>query len=130
MSTHPHVATIDRMTAALVENDRDALATTLAPDVVLHMVGPWPTPGDHHGLDGLAGAIGEIFEQTGGEADLDQQWCIAEGTAAAEWEHTTLRRNGRTFEAKSAFIYRFADDRIAEMWMISTAPAEEASFWQ
>ena len=36
---------------------------------------------------------------------------------AAEWEHATLGRNGKTLESDNAFVYRFDGDRIAEMWM-------------
>lgn len=47
MSTHPNVATIDRMTAAIVEGDRDTLTTLFSDDLVLHVSGPLPSLGDH-----------------------------------------------------------------------------------
>jgi hypothetical protein len=29
----------------------------------------------------------------------------------------------------NSFVYRFDDGRIAELWMISTAPPSAAAFW-
>ena len=42
MSSHPNVAVIDRMTQALVENDRETLARIFADDMVFHGRGPVP----------------------------------------------------------------------------------------
>jgi hypothetical protein len=90
---------------------------------------PLPRPGDHVGVDGFLDALGAIFELTGGDVKIEQLFCSAEGPWAAEWEHCVLGRNGKTLETKNAFIYRFEDRRIAEMWMICAAPSASQSFW-
>ena len=82
--------------------------------------------GDHAGLGGLLGVIGSWFEATNGQIELDQQFCIGTDGWAAEWEHATLGRNGKTLESRNAFVYRFEGDRIAEMWMFLGALPEEA----
>jgi len=129
MSKHPNVTVIDRMTAAVFENDRDTLADVFTDDLVLHMRGPLPRPGDHRGVDGFLDALGAIFQLTDGDVKIEQLFCTAEGQWAAEWEQAVFGRNGKTLEANNAFIYRFADDRIAEMWMICAAPSGSESFW-
>jgi ketosteroid isomerase-like protein len=117
MSENPNVATVNAMTAAIIDQDHDALARIFADDFVLHMRGPVPPAGDHKGVGGLLEAIGSLFELTQGQIDLDQQFCIAADGWAAEWEHATLKRKGRTMESRDAFVYRFEGDRIVEMWM-------------
>ncbi|MBC2644185.1 MULTISPECIES: nuclear transport factor 2 family protein [unclassified Rhodococcus (in: high G+C Gram-positive bacteria)] len=117
------------MTAAIVEGDRDTLTTLFSDDLVLHVSGPLPSLGDHAGVDGLLGAIGLIFELTDGQVDLQQLSCLADDTYAAEWEHAVFTRNGRSVEVKNAFIYRFDQGRIAEMWMICAGRPELTSFW-
>lgn len=72
MSEHPNVTAINRMTAAVFENDRDALADVFTEDIELHMRGPLPRPGDHHGVDGFLGALGAIFDLTGGDVKIEQ----------------------------------------------------------
>lgn len=129
MSEHPNVAVINRMTKAVFENDRDALAEMFTEDMAFHVRGPLPCAGDHTGAGGFLGALGTIFELTSGDVKLEQLLCVAEDGWAAEWEHAVFGRDGRTLEAKDAFIYRFEDGRIAEMWMLSAAPAGSESFW-
>ena len=80
--------------------------------------------GDHAGLGGFLGVIGSFFEATNGDIKLDQQFCIGTDGWAAEWEHATLGRKGKTLESRNAFVYRFEGDRIAEMWMFLGALPE------
>ena len=129
MSEHPNVAVINRMTAAVFENDRATLAEIFTSEMALHVRGPLPRPGDHRGVDGFLDALGAIFELTDGDVKIEQLFCTAEGSWAAEWEHAVFGRNGATLEAKNAFIYRFEDGRIAELWMICAAPGGSESFW-
>jgi ketosteroid isomerase-like protein len=129
MGEHPNVAVINRMTQAIFEHDRDTLEQVFTPGFTFHMRGPLPRPGDHAGVDGLLTAIGAIFELTDGDVKIEQLFCVAEGAAAAEWEHAVLGRNGRTLETKNAFVYEFEGDRIAEMWMICAAPPGSETFW-
>lgn len=129
MSEHPNVTLVNRMTKAVFENDAATLAELFTDDMTFHVRGPLPRAGDHHGVPGFLGALGAIFELTDGDVKIEQLFCTAEGPWAAEWEHCVLGRNGRTLETKNAFIYRFEDSRIAEMWMICAAPNGSQSFW-
>ncbi len=129
MSEHPNVAVINRMTKAVFENDRDTVSELFTDDMIFHVRGPLPRPGDHDGVAGFLGAMGAIFELTDGDVKLEQLFCIADGRWAAEWENAVLGRNGRTLETNNMFVYRFEGERIAEMWMISAAPVGGESFW-
>jgi ketosteroid isomerase-like protein len=127
MSDHPNVETVNNMTKAIFDQDHDTLAKIFTDDLVFHLRGPHPMAGDHSGLGGLLGFLGSVFEATNGQIQLDQQFCIGVDGWAAEWEHATLGRNGSTLESRNAFVYRFEDDRIAEMWMflgVLPEPAE------
>ena len=129
MSEHPNITAINRMTAAVFEHDRDTLADVFTESLEFHMRGPLPRPGDHHGVDGFLEALGAIFELTSGDVKIEQLFCTAEGSWATEWEHAVLGRNGNTLETNNAFVYRFENDRIAEMWMICAAPSGSERFW-
>ena|SRR5947207_4368482 len=129
MSTHRNVTIVDRMTKAIFENDQKTLGEVFADDLAFHVRGPLPTPGDYTGVDGFLATVGTIFERTGGDVKIEQLCCLADDEWATEWEHAVLQRNGATLEAENAFVYRFRDGRIAEMWMICTAPLEASAFW-
>ena len=129
MSEHPNVAAINRMTAAVFENDLDALGDVFTSDMVFHVRGPLPMPGDYHGAEGFLGALGTVFELTDGDVKIEQLFCVAEESWATEWERAYFGRNGGTLEAENAFIYRFESERIAEVWMLCSAPAGSEKFW-
>ena len=117
MSDHPNAKIVNEMTSAIVAQDHDALAKIFTDDMVFHLRGPDPMAGDHPGVGGLLGVVGSWFEATNGQIELDQQFCIGADGWAAEWEHATLKRNGKTMKSRDAFVYRFDGDRIVEMWM-------------
>jgi ketosteroid isomerase-like protein len=116
-SEHANVATVNGMTEAIFEQDHDTLAKIFADDFTFHLRGPHPMTGDHAGVGGFLGVIGSFFEATNGQIELEQQFCTGLDGWAAEFEHATLGRNGKTMESRNAFVYRFEDGRIAEMWM-------------
>jgi ketosteroid isomerase-like protein len=123
---HANVDTINRMTAAIFTQDHDTLAKLFTDDLVFHFRGPHPAAGDHAGLGGFLGVIGSFIEATDGNIELEQLFCVATDGWAAEWEHATLGRNGKTMESNNSFVYRFEGDRIAEMWMFVGALREPA----
>ena len=127
MSEHPNVTTVNRMTKAIVDQDRETLAALFTDDMRFHLRGPFERAGDHTGVDGLLDVLGRIFEVTDGNVELDQQFCVGADGWAAEWERSVFGRNGQTLESDNAFIYRFDGDRIAEMWMFLGAPPERAN---
>jgi ketosteroid isomerase-like protein len=127
---HPNVETVNRMTQAIFSQDHDTLAKIFTDDLVFHLRGPDPMAGDHPGLGGFLEVLGAWFEATDGQIKLDQQFCIGTDGWAAEWEHATLGRKGKTLESPNAFVYRFQGDRIAEMWMfLGTQPEAAEAFF-
>jgi len=129
MSTHPHVQVINRMTGAVLDGNKEAVAACFTDDMDFHVRGPLPKAGDHKGAEGFRDVIGTIIELTGGDLKIEQLFCIAEGDWASEWERAVLKRKGKTLDVQNAFTYRFEGGRIAEMWMVCAAPDELASFW-
>jgi ketosteroid isomerase-like protein len=127
MSEHPNVTTVNRMTEAIVAEDRETLASLFTDDFVYHLRGPFATAGDHHGVAGILGAIRPVFDATGGDVKLEQQFCVGFDGWAAEWEHAVLGRHGKTLESDNAFVYRFVGGRIAEMWMFLGADPDTAA---
>jgi len=123
---HANVETVNRMTEAVFSQDHDTLAKIFADNLVFHLRGPDPMAGDHSGLGGFLTVVGSWFDATNGQIELEPQFCIGTDGWAAEWEHATLGRNGRTLESRNAFVYRFEGNRIAEMWMFLGAPPDAA----
>ena len=129
MSKHPNVEVVDRMTQAALEGDHEALARCFTEALVFHVRGTLPATGDHRGASGFLSVIGTIMELTNGDVKLEQLCAIGDGDYAVEWERAILGRNGKTLDTRNAFVYRFEDGRIAEMWMIGAGPVGSESFF-
>jgi ketosteroid isomerase-like protein len=130
VSQHPNVTTVDRMTQAIMAQDKDTLSELFTEDFVFHLRGPYERAGDHPGVTGLLEVLGSVIEATNGDVRLEQKFCVGVDGWAAEWEHATLGRNGQTLDSDNAFVYRFDGDRIAEMWMfLGVAPERVGSFF-
>lgn len=130
MDANSHVTTIDRMTTAVFENDSETLTEIFTDDMTFHVRGALPRAGDHTGVDGFLGFMGELFELTEGDIKIEQLSILSEGEWATEWEHAVLGRGGRTLDTRNVFVYRFDGDRIAELWMINAALPGAESFWE
>ncbi|HEX9697262.1 MAG TPA: nuclear transport factor 2 family protein [Actinomycetota bacterium] len=129
MAQHPNTTTIDRMTQAALDGDAATLSEIFTEDMVFHVRGTLPSVGDHRGASGFLGVIGSIVEITKGDLKLDQQFAIADGDWAAEWERAVFGRDGKTLEQYNSFVYRFEDGRIAEMWMIGAGNPNDVAFF-
>jgi len=129
MAQHPNTKTIDRMTKAALDGDAATLSEIFTEDMVFHVRGTLPGVGDHRGASGFLSVIGSIMEITKGDLKLDQQFAMADGDWAAEWERAVFGRDGKTLEQYDSFVYRFEDGRIAEMWMIGAGNPEDAAFF-
>jgi ketosteroid isomerase-like protein len=129
-SEHRHVETVNRMTEAIFNQDHNTLAKIFTDDLEFHLRGPDPMAGDHTGLASVLAVIGAWFEATEGQITLDQQFCVGTDGWAAEWEHAALGRKGKSLQSRNAFVYRFDDDRIAEMWMfLGVLPDQAEAFF-
>ena len=128
---HPNVKTVQAMTTAIFDQDHDALARIFTDDLVFHLRGPVPSAGDHPGVGGLLEVIGTLFEATGGQIDLDQQFCIGARTAGRPSGSTPpSAATARPSSPSNAFVYRFEGGRIAEMWMfIGVLPERAEAFF-
>lgn len=130
MSEHQHVKLINRMTEAALAGDKKVLAECFTEDMSFHVRGTLPKVGDHRGVEGFLGVMGTIVELTKGDVKPDQLFAIADGNWAAEWERALLGRNGKTLDTHNAFIYRFEDGRIAELWLIGAGPEGSQAFFE
>jgi ketosteroid isomerase-like protein len=107
----------------------EPVAEMLAPDVVWHVPGTSPIAGDHAGRDAvlayferrraLAGTSLRVTEHTHVTYD-DTYAAIADGTAVVGGEPRTWRTAG---------VYRVADGRIAEAWLVPTDLAAFDAAW-
>jgi len=106
------VATVARYFELASSGQVDEALALYHPDVVLHEPDCLPFGGEHVGIDGLRGLIGQVtgpFELTVRGVD----YSAGEGAVIARMDTVfTSRKSGREVEMPVVEFYEFADDGL------------------
>lgn len=121
---------VGRYGAAMATGDMVALAATFSADAVWHQPGSSPVAGDHTGPDAIIAHLGHFMELSGGTFALETESATESGNLVSATVHFTAQRPGTTdLDQHGIDVFRIADDRIAEVWLISEDQAAEDLFW-
>jgi len=115
------------MIDAYSANDQAAIRALLADDIVAYI-----TNADA-GVDRVDGAdayMGRLPDVSGAEYSVSvrQSVTVAADQVLAMVE-VKAARNGRALHNHAAFLSRFVDGRIAELWMVDALPSYSDEFW-
>ena len=115
------------MTAAIFDQDHDALAKIFTDDLEFHLRGPAPVAGDHAGRRRAARG-GRFAVRDDRRPDRARPAVLHRRPMAGRPSGSTppSAATATTLESKNAFVYRFEGGRIAEMWMYLGALPDEA----
>ncbi len=111
--------------------DPSAIASSLEPDVTLHVPGSHPMSGDHHGAAG----VGHFLERTRNATDDGEHMELIEildgETHIGAYVRVTAHRAGRApLVNHTIHLFRLTeDDRIAEIWFHNREQAVVDAFW-
>ncbi|WEK62070.1 MAG: nuclear transport factor 2 family protein [Candidatus Microbacterium colombiense] len=116
--------------AAMAAGDMAALAATFSADAVWHQPGSNPVSGDHVGPDAILAHLGRFMELSGGTFVLETESATESGSLVSATVRFRAQRPGRVdLDQHGVDVFRVADDRIAEVWLISEDQAAEDRFW-
>jgi uncharacterized protein len=121
---------VGRYGAAVAAGDMDALAATLAADVVWHQPGTNPLSGDHASPDAVVAHLGRFMELSAGTFHLETISVAEAGNLVATTVRFSASRTGKPDLTQfGADVFRVHGDQIAEVWLISEDQVEEDAFW-
>jgi uncharacterized protein len=111
--------------------DPSVLASSLEPDVVLHVPGAHPLSGDHHGLAGVGGFLQRTREATTDGEHMELIELLGGKSHIGAYVRVTAQRAGRTpLVNHTIHLFRLGDDdRIAEIWFHNRDQAPVDEFW-
>ncbi|MEE1621653.1 nuclear transport factor 2 family protein [Zafaria sp. Z1313] len=116
--------------AAAAAGDMDALASLLAEDAVWHQPGANQLSGDKVGPAAILAHLGRFMELSGGTFALETESATESGDlVSTTLRFTATRPGGGTLDQRGVDVFRVADGRIAEIWLISEDQAAEDRFW-
>jgi acyl-CoA thioesterase FadM/ketosteroid isomerase-like protein len=105
--------------------DLEAMQELLAEDVVWHVPGTSPIAGDHRGREAVTGYFRLRRELAGGAIQVAKKGEAHHDEALVQLADGRAPLGGREVVWRTAGVYRVADGRIAEAWLV---PLDQEQF--
>ncbi|WP_367183995.1 nuclear transport factor 2 family protein [Microbacterium sp.] len=116
--------------AAMAAGDMEALAATFHADAVWHQPGESQVSGNHVGPDAILAHLGRFMQLSGGTFALETESATESGALVSATVRFRAQREGRDdLDQHGVDVFRVADDRIVEVWLISEDQDAEDRFW-
>lgn len=116
--------------AAMAAGDMQALAATFAEDAVWHQPGTSQVSGDKVGPDAIIAHLGLFMALSDGTFALETESATESGDLVSATVSFRASREGRADLAQHGVdVFRVAEGRIAEVWLISEDQSAEDAFW-
>lgn len=111
--------------------DPSAIASSLEPDVTLHVPGSHQLSGDHHGLAGVGDFLHRSRDATNDGEHMELIDILGGETHIGAYVRVTAHRDGRApLVNHTIHLFRLGEDgRIAEIWFHNREQAAVDAFW-
>lgn len=111
--------------------DPSTIASSLQPDVILHVPGSHPLAGDHHGLAGVSDFLERTRNATNDGEHMELIEILGGETHIGAYVRVTAPREGRApLVNNTIHLFRLGEeDRIAEIWFHNREQAAVDAFW-
>lgn len=124
------VRRLEAWISAYSDNDRDAMAESLAENAVWHVGGTHGLSGDYRGRDEILGYFDSVRRETGDTMRLEPLEVLANDRHGAAFLRVIAERQGQRLDVVVADAFRFdGDGRIEEFWAHATDQAAIDEFW-
>jgi uncharacterized protein len=126
---HPNATLVRELYELGLTGDTDALVEHLCDDCIVHVPGHNPMSGDYDGPAGFLDFLTKNFEIAGESLQLEIEGVLADDERGVSFEHVTAQRDGKNLDVHDTTVFRFRDNKVAEMWMLSSDPDAHEAFW-
>jgi len=124
------VAVVQQYFDALAAKDFATVAGLFADDLVWHQPGANRFSGVQRGAGAVNAMIGGMMEVSEGTFELALTGpLMANGDLVAATIHFTGKRAGAELGQDGVDLLKVADGKLVEVWLFSSDPAGEDSFW-
>ena len=124
------VRRLETWLGAYADQDRDAMAESLAEDAVWHVGGTHRLSGDYRGREAILGYFDAVRSETGDSMRLEPLEVLANGRHGAAFLRVTADRQGRRLDTVVADAFRFDEEgRIREFWAHANDQDAVDAFW-
>ena len=122
----PKERTIREFYDARTRRDWGAVGSLFTDEVGYHEPGEEDHSGDFKGRDEVVALLAKLVDVTQGTFHLDPDGFLNLDEHSATVVNWSAERDGRRAEGRELAIFRFEDDRIAEVWFYNEPEDPEA----
>ena len=122
----PKERTIREFYDARTRRDWDAVGSLFTDEEGYHEPGEEDHSGDFKGRDEVVALLAKLVDVTQGTFQLDPDGFLNLDEHSATVVNWSAERDGRRAEGRELAIFRFEDDRIAEVWFYNEPEDPEA----
>jgi ketosteroid isomerase-like protein len=102
---------------AFSKGDMEAVAATMADDVVFHFPGRGPLAGDHRGKDQVLATLAQQAELSGGTFRVEVHDILANDEHGAVLIAASAERGEKAWADNAVLIFHIRDGKISEVWL-------------
>jgi len=120
---HPNAQVVERFYAAqrrfyAGEDTGDILRGLLSEDVAWHVPGRSPIAGHYHGHEEVLAYFVDRRARTAATFQIEPRGMLADAQRVVHFARGQAERRGRTWEWETVGVFRVADGKIVECWLL------------
>ncbi|MFJ8533497.1 nuclear transport factor 2 family protein [Streptomyces sp. NPDC093591] len=130
MAEHPHAQLVRKGFEAFTRGDMDALRGLMTSDCTHHVPGTHPLSGDFKGQDACIDMYRRLFEETGGNMQVQLRGIAVDGRGhAVGMARFSAQRQGKSIDDEGALVFRIVGDRISDIDECVADIEKNNEFW-
>jgi ketosteroid isomerase-like protein len=100
------------------EDNAGELRELLSENVAWHVPGRSPIAGDYHGVDAVLDYFADRRDRAGATFRVEPRGMLADDERVVHFAGGRAERDGRTWEWETIGVFRIANGKIAECWLL------------
>lgn len=126
---HANVLTYVKAIEAFNRDDLDAVRAYVTDDVVYRIPGRNRVAGEHRGIEGFAGILRRLRDETNGTIALSPTSVVADDDNLIARAHVTAERAGKHLDTENCYAFRFVEGKVADGQVFLSDPAQVDDFF-
>jgi uncharacterized protein (DUF1330 family)/ketosteroid isomerase-like protein len=126
---HPNVLTYVKAIEAFNRDDPDAVRAYVTDDVVYRIPGRNQVAGEYRGIEGFAGILRRLRDETSGTIALAPTSVVADNDNLISRARVTAERRGKHLDTENCYAFRFVGGKVADGQVFLSDPAQVDDFF-
>jgi ketosteroid isomerase-like protein len=126
---HPNVSTYLNAIDAFNRDDLDAVRAFVSEAVVYRIPGNNTVAGEYRGIDGFAGILRRLRDETDGTVALTPTAVVADDDNLIARARVTAERRGKRLDTENCYAFRFVGGMMVDGQVFLSDPAQVDDFF-